>query len=170
MEVVSVSLPADLLQDLERVAAARGFRGRSELVRVALRQFAQETPAIEGHLHGSITIAYSHGREARISEVRHVYYDVVLSLMHTHCEAETCMDVLLVGGDAARILELVEALKRQRDVRRCVFVPVHAAEPAAEPPRSPTNPGPGRFTGTAKHYVPMPSLASPKPALRASET
>lgn len=126
MEVVSVSLPADLLQDLDRVAAARGFRGRSELVRVALRQFAQETPHVEGHVHGSITVAYPHGREARISEVRHAYYDVVLSLMHTHCEPESCMDVLLVGGEAARVQDLVEALRRQRDVAKCVFVPVLA--------------------------------------------
>ena len=123
-----MSLPRDLLQDLERVAAVRGFKGRSELVRVALRQFAQETPAVAGHVHGSITIAYPHAREARISEVRHAYYDVVLSLMHTHCEAETCMDVLLVGGEAGRILHLVEALKRQRDVSLCVFVPVHASD------------------------------------------
>jgi CopG family nickel-responsive transcriptional regulator len=135
VEVVSVSLPADLLADLERVGAERGFKGRSELVRVALRLFAQETPQLEGHLHGSITIAYPHGREARISEVRHAFYDVVLSLMHTHCEPETCMDVLLVGGEAPRILALVEALRRQRDVTKCSFVPVsaRASAPQAHP-------------------------------------
>lgn len=126
VEVVSVSLPADLLADLERVGAERGFKGRSELVRVALRQFAQETPELRGHVHGSITISYPHGKEARMSEVRHAFHDVVLSLMHTHCEKETCMDVLLVAGDAARISPLIEALRRQRDIIRCVFVPVLA--------------------------------------------
>lgn len=135
MEVVSVSLPAELLAEMERVGKLRRFRGRSELVRVALRQFTQETPDLRGHVHGSVTISYPHGREARISEVRHAYYDVVLSLMHTHCEAETCMDVLLVGGEAERVLALVEALRRQRDVAKCAFVPIasRAAAPAAGP-------------------------------------
>jgi CopG family transcriptional regulator, nickel-responsive regulator len=124
MEVVSVSLPSDLLAEVERVGDRRGFKGRSELVRVALRQFVQDSPELQGHLHGSITIAYPHGREARMSEVRHAFHDVVLSMMHTHCEPETCMDVLLVGGEAHRIHMLVEALRRQRDVTKCVFAPM----------------------------------------------
>jgi CopG family transcriptional regulator, nickel-responsive regulator len=126
MEVVSVSLPSDLLAEVERVGGQRGFKGRSELVRVALRQFVQDSPELDGHLHGSITIGYPHGREARMSEVRHAFHDVVLSMMHTHCEPETCMDVLLVGGEAHRIHMLVEALRRQRDVTKCVFAPITA--------------------------------------------
>jgi CopG family transcriptional regulator, nickel-responsive regulator len=133
MEVVSVSLPGDLLAELERVGARRGFKGRSELVRVALRQFVQDTPELDGHLHGSITIGYPHGREARMSEVRHAFHDVVLSMMHTHCEPETCMDVLLVGGEAQRVHMLVEALRRQRDVTKCVFAPITARAIAADP-------------------------------------
>ena len=124
MEIVSVSLPADLLREVDGAIKRRSYKGRSELMRTALRQLVQESKELPAHLHGSITISYPHGKEARISEVRHAFYDVVLSLMHTHCEKETCMDVLLVGGDGKRIQALYEALRRMRDVHRCTLVPV----------------------------------------------
>ena len=119
MAVVSMSLPDDLLQEMDAVA---GKRGRSGFARAALRaHLSRKIPA--GHLHGSITLAYDHGHEARISEVRHAFHDVVLSLMHTHCEPEVCMDVLLVGGPSARIVALMRLLEGMREVRRAVLVP-----------------------------------------------
>ena len=65
---------------------------------------------------------YPHEKEARISEVRHAFHDVVLSLMHTHCEPETCMDVLLVGGAPERVQGLAATLERMRDVHRSRLV------------------------------------------------
>lgn len=124
MDVISVSLPSDLLAEMDRLIAANGFRGRSELVRTALRRMAQESQDPGPHIHGSITISYPEGKEARISEVRHAFHEVVLSLMHTHCEDDVCMDVLLVGGEAGRVLGLAETLRRMRDVSKCQLVQV----------------------------------------------
>lgn len=118
MRVVSVSLPTDLVKDVDRALKDTSAKGRSEFVRTALRQYLQSLTVPEGHMHGSITISYPHGKEARISEVRHAFHDVVLSMMHTHCEEEICMDVLLVGGEAERIQSLFETLRRMRDIQR----------------------------------------------------
>lgn len=125
MPVVSVSLPDELLADMDAAIAHGDYRGRSEYLRAALRGYllAQPAPAT-GHVHGSITVTYPHGREANISEARHAFHDVVLSMMHTHCEAEVCMDVLIVGGPAARITALAETLERMRDVERCRLVTI----------------------------------------------
>lgn len=124
MEVVSISLPPDLLREVDLHCAERGYKGRSEVARVALRQLMQQTPTIKGRLHGSLTIAYHHGREARMSEVRHAFYDVVRSMMHAHGSTEICLDILLVAGDADRVLALADAMRRQRDVIRCIFAPI----------------------------------------------
>lgn len=127
MAIVSVSLPDDLAAAVDRAVEAGGHKGRSELVRAAVRAYLQEQTALpERHGHGSITVVYPHGKEARVSEVRHAFHDVVLSLMHTHCEPEVCMDVLLVGGDGERIGALYETLRRMRDVQQAVLVPVAA--------------------------------------------
>jgi CopG family nickel-responsive transcriptional regulator len=120
MPVISVSLPDDLLVRVDDVIKTTGAKGRSELVRAALRAYT--LPAIpSGHAHGSITIAYPHGEEARISEVRHAFHDVVLSMMHTHCDPGQCMDVLLVGGEATRVAELQRTLERMRQVQRAAL-------------------------------------------------
>lgn len=123
MTVVSVSLPETLVRLMDEAIEAEGAKGRSDFVRAAIRERAGRTP-MEGHIHGSITVAYAHGLEPAISEVRHAFHDVVLSMMHTHCDPGQCMDVLLVGGEAHRIEALHQALERRRDVDRAVLVPV----------------------------------------------
>lgn len=119
MAIISVSLPDTLLDDLDRAITEGAYNGRSEFIRAAMRELLlrQHGPKT-GHVHGAITLTYEHGQEARISGVRHAFHDVVLSLMHTHCEPEICMDVLTVGGDARRIRELQETLARMREVNR----------------------------------------------------
>ena len=121
MAVVSVSLPEDLLEEMDGAIAAGHYKGRSEFLRAAARDRlgSHHAPSTGRHLHGSITILYPHGTEARISEVRHAFHDVVLSLMHTHCEEEACMDVLIVAGPPARIQALHGTLERMREVQRC---------------------------------------------------
>ncbi len=125
MSVVSVSLPDDVIEDMDKAIAADDYQGRSQYVRAAVRHYLQDRARPVGtHIHGSITIVYAHGKEARISDVQHAFHDVVLSMMHTHCEPELCMDVLIVGGPAKRITELTETLERMRDVERCRLVTI----------------------------------------------
>ena len=121
--VLSASLPDELVAELDAAIAGGAYKGRSEFVRAAIRdRLATSHPPTGKHIHGSITVLYPHEKEARISEVRHAFHDVVLSLMHTHCEPETCMDVLLVGGSPQRVRDLAATLERMRDVRRSRLV------------------------------------------------
>jgi CopG family transcriptional regulator, nickel-responsive regulator len=123
MGILSASLPDDLLDEVDSAIASGAYKGRSEFIRAAVRDRLQSSHTPTGrHVHGSITVLYPHEKEARISEVRHAFHDVVLSLMHTHCEPETCMDVLLVGGAPNRVQDLAATLERMRDVRRSRLV------------------------------------------------
>lgn len=119
MSVISMSLPDDLAADMDAAIADGQYKGRSEFMRAAIRELlhARHTPQDE-HMHGSITVTYDHAHAAKLSDARHAFHDVVLSLMHTHCEPETCMDVLIVGGDAKRIQELQDTLSRMRETGR----------------------------------------------------
>ena len=123
MGVISISLPTDLEAELDAAIAGGEYKGRSEFLRAAVREYLLAHKPLAGkHLHGSLTITYPHGKEARISEARHAFHDVVLSLMHTHCEPEVCMDVLIVGGPPERLAALRDAFERMRDVMRTRLV------------------------------------------------
>ena len=123
MPILSTSLPDDLVAEMDGAIARGGYKGRSEFVRAAVRDHLLNRPAATGkHVHGSITILYPHDKEAKVSDVRHAFHDVVLSLMHTHCEAETCMDVLIVGGAPERVKGLADTLERMRDIKRTRLV------------------------------------------------
>lgn len=124
MAIVSVSLPDDLVAQMDGLVAQGQYKGRSEAVRTAVRHLLQSRHALTGaHIHGTITLLYGEGQEARVSEVRHAFHDVVLSMMHTHCEPEVCMDVLIVGGPAHRVQDLRDAFERNRFIDRAVLVP-----------------------------------------------
>ncbi len=123
MAILSTSLPDDLVKEMDGAIAGGGYKGRSEFVRAAVRDHLLSRPKVTGkHVHGSITILYPHDKEAKVSDVRHAFHDVVLSLMHTHCEAETCMDVLIVGGAPDRVQGLADTLQRMRDIKRTRLV------------------------------------------------
>jgi CopG family nickel-responsive transcriptional regulator len=123
MAILSASLPDALLGEVDAAIAAGDYKGRSEFLRAAVREHLLNRTTPSGrHVHGSITILYPHDKEARVSDVRHAFHDVVLSLMHTHCEPETCMDVLIVGGPPARVQDLADTLARMRDVHRSRLV------------------------------------------------
>jgi len=121
--VLSASLPDDLVSGMDKAIAGGAYRGRSEFVRAAVRdRLTTQHPPTGRHVHGSITVLYPHEKEARVSEVRHAFHDVVLSLMHTHCEPETCMDVLIVGGAPERVQGLAATFEKMRDVQRARLV------------------------------------------------
>lgn len=123
MAILSASLPDDLVGEMDAAIASGSYKGRSEFVRAAVRDRLQTSHPPGGrHIHGSITVLYPHDKEARISDVRHAFHDIVLSLMHTHCEPETCMDVLLVGGAPQRVQDLAATFERMRDVKRSRLV------------------------------------------------
>lgn len=123
MAILSASIPDELAGEMDRAIEGGDYRGRSEFLRAAVREYLLARKPLSGkHLHGSLTITYPHGKEARISEARHAFHDVVLSLMHTHCEAEVCMDVLIVGGPAERLAALRDSFERMRDVLRTRLV------------------------------------------------
>lgn len=116
MAVVSISLPDTLLDQADRFLAARGFAGRSELMRAALRDYITREVQSErtGATSATVTLRYPHGSERKIGEIRHDFTDVIQSMMHGHAETG-CVELFLVKGDAERIRRFTDALRATRE-------------------------------------------------------
>ena len=118
MAVVSVSLPDDLLARADAFLDERGFAGRSELVRAALRDFlaAQEGPAREGPRSATLTLVYPHGHERKVGEARHEHTDIVRSMMHGHA-GDMCVEVFVLEGSGRRLRAFADHLRAMRETR-----------------------------------------------------
>lgn len=133
MAVVSVSLPDPLVEQADAFIAERGYAGRSELVRAALRDFlGQQGPAVPaGHRSATLTLLYPDGYERKVGEIRHDYTDIVRSMMHGHVGAHAegrrgqdasstkglCVEVFVLEGAGKRIQQFADALRAAKDTR-----------------------------------------------------
>jgi CopG family transcriptional regulator, nickel-responsive regulator len=134
MAIVSVSLPDALLGEADAFIEARGFAGRSDIVRSALRDFlARERASMEGGgaraRTATLTLLYPDGYERKIGEIRHEYGDIVRSMMHGHVPATTsggdemCVEVFMLEGQARRLQEFADALRGAKETRLVQLVP-----------------------------------------------
>lgn len=131
---LSISLPAELLQELDAMVAERGLPSRSQLVAELIRhQLAEHQAERPGTtLAGTITLVY----RADNGRVRHAmaqtqvgYVKEVISSQHVFLENDQSMEVLLVQGPPERLHRLCDDLRRIRAVQQLKLVTTTALLP-----------------------------------------
>ena len=118
----SISLPESLLDELDTMVASRGFQSRSQavaaLARDGLVEFASEIGT--GSVAGTISLVYDYRKkdlQARLAEIQHRYYLLIVSSMHVHLEHHNYLEVLLVQGPANELRQLTDELVTCRGVK-----------------------------------------------------
>ena len=118
----SISLPESLLDELDAMVASRGFQSRSQavaaLARDGLVEFASEVGT--GSVAGTISLVYDYRKkdlQARLAEIQHRYYLLIVSSMHVHLENHNYLEVLLVQGAANELRKLTDELVTCKGVK-----------------------------------------------------
>ena len=141
MSVVSVSMPAELIERLDAVVEEYDYSGRSEIVRESARSRLEEFEddrLADRRLVGVVSALYEFGAqsvERRVADVRHDHEDVVASTDHSHvgttgcCESASefdggatrscsgdaqptyCFDVFVLEGDLEDVSTFVGKLR-----------------------------------------------------------
>lgn len=117
--IVSLSLPDSLMKDLDTLIARRGYRGRSEAVRVALAQQLdreRREDELSGTVNAIVVLGYQEKAERALTEVRHGHNDLVQSMLHAHTVKGRCATVLLGAGPAEKVRRFIAELRGLRDV------------------------------------------------------
>lgn len=120
---LSVSLPAELLDQLDAVVVERGAPSRSqmiaELIRHALAEHGEARPG--SVLAGTIMIIYraesGHVRES-LARKQRAFIKEVISSQHVFLEDDQSLEVLLVQGPSERLNALCVALREVRGVQQ----------------------------------------------------
>jgi CopG family nickel-responsive transcriptional regulator len=120
MNIISLSIPKTLLDKVDEYIQQQGFANRSEVIRQALRSYMSESKRLE-ELQGRITVIITliYRREARIGQItdlQHSYSDAVLTFLHTHVEADSCIEIIVARGDAQVMRSLIQALKSNKQI------------------------------------------------------
>jgi CopG family nickel-responsive transcriptional regulator len=99
----SVSLPQDLLEELDERVIGRGYASRSEFVRDLIRDLLVEARWVDGtaEVFGVLAIIYDHhqrGLPARIMDVQHKRHVNVMCTTHIHLDHRNCLETVIIRG------------------------------------------------------------------------
>ncbi|HUX82522.1 MAG TPA: nickel-responsive transcriptional regulator NikR [Halothiobacillus sp.] len=105
---ISISLPARLLGELDRMVTARGYESRSQAIVEMINQQLVEYKRELGQdiMAGTITLVYDHstpGLQKQLADLQHRYIDEVISSLHVHLMQNQTMEVILVQGPANKL-------------------------------------------------------------------
>jgi CopG family nickel-responsive transcriptional regulator len=135
MQRVTITLDDDLMADLDRIIAARGYQNRSEairdLARAGIQQAAPETGS-KGECVAALVYVYDHAaRELskRLVQNFHGHHEMSLATLHVHLDDDSCMEVTVLKGAAAEVQHLADHIIAERGVRhgRIVMIPAETA-------------------------------------------
>ncbi len=121
MTVVSVSMPDDLLDRIDRYADEHGFTGRSEVVREAARNLLGEFEdghLVDRELMGVVTVLFdfqSSDVEHQMIALRHEYDELVSSNVHNHVGDHFCMELFILEGSLEEISTFVGQIRATQD-------------------------------------------------------
>ncbi|MGP0060640.1 MAG: nickel-responsive transcriptional regulator NikR [Beijerinckiaceae bacterium] len=145
MQRVTVTLEDELLIELDRMVATRGYQNRSEavrdLARAGLRKAAEEA-STSRQCVAALIYVYDHETRAlsrRLTQSFHDHHDLSLATLHVHLDHASCMEVTVLRGETPEVQHFADHVIAERGVRhgRLIMVPVeledekhaHGSEP-----------------------------------------
>jgi CopG family transcriptional regulator, nickel-responsive regulator len=145
---LSVSLPAELLVQLDQMVAERGLPSRSQMIAELIRhELAEHSEGREGAvLAGAVTLIYrtESGRiRHALAQAQQAFLKEVISSQHVFLEEDQSLEVLLVQGPSERLQALCDELRKVRGVQQIKLVtttallpPLHAHGEGRAPDRT----------------------------------
>jgi len=120
----SVSLPADLLDELDQMVGRRGFQSRSQAIAALAREGLVDFQTELGtkSMAGTINLVYDHRKrnlQSRLMAIQHKYYVMIVTSQHVHLEHHHYLEVLLVQGPPRELRKLTDELATCKGVKYC---------------------------------------------------
>ena len=118
----TVSVPAGLAKELDKMAREKGYDNRSlavaDLIRAGLVEHRPNLGNRE--IAGTITLLYDHHKQhvqATLTDIQHDHHEVIVSTLHVHLDHDNCLEVLVVRGLASRVKKIADELISAKGVK-----------------------------------------------------
>lgn len=112
----SVAMPEDLLIRFDALVAKRGLaKNRSEVIRDLVRDaLVEEECSLPGEeVMGTLTIVFDHHTgdvRDKLDGIQHDYFEQIVTCMHVHLDAHTCMEVIILRGESALVQSIANII------------------------------------------------------------
>lgn len=118
---ISVSLPEQLVTELDRMVLQRGFESRSQAVAEMINQQLAEHKKELGQdiMAGIINLVYDHsvpGLQKQLRDLQHEFIDEVISSLNVNLVHSQTLEVILVQGPASRLDTIANRMIASRGV------------------------------------------------------
>ena len=128
MERIAISLEKRLLDQFDKLIAAKGYSNRSEAVRDLIRErlIEREWAAPAGETVATVLLVYEHDTmelSQRLTNIEHRQFHRIVAGLHVHMDKENCLEILVLRGPGKEIQRLGERLISLRGVKHGRFVP-----------------------------------------------
>ena len=125
MSIISLSLPSELLEELDTVLGEDRSANRSEVVRQAVRMYLtqySELEKIRGNVIATITVLYDKAEQNKeLFKLQHEFDDMITAYLHAHLSETSCLEVMVVKGSSERLRGLIDGLKANKPVKQIKF-------------------------------------------------
>ena len=116
MTIVSLSLPDQMIKEIDHIQESGGFAGRSDLLRAAIRlmlEDSKEKNALNGHVNAIIVVTHDESNEEPITRLKHEFEQIVRTHIHNKISHSSCIEVFLVDGDGKRVSAMTKAFQKE---------------------------------------------------------
>jgi CopG family nickel-responsive transcriptional regulator len=155
MQRVTITIDDELMTELDRIIAARGYQNRSEAIRDLARagiRDAAESLDRQRDCVAALVYVYDHAARQlskRLADTFHDHHELSLASMHAHLDHDSCMEVTILRGKTEKVRKFAEHVIAERGVRhgRVVLVPTEALAKSHAPGPAAPHPHPHRHAG-----------------------
>jgi len=120
---IGVAIEADLLDEFDKLIAARGYASRSEAFRDLIRAELNsvETTQPDSRVVGTLTLLYDHHvrmLSEKLTEMQHEHHDAIVSTLHVHLDHHNCLEVLVLRGKSSDVQGIANRLIAAKGVKQ----------------------------------------------------
>jgi CopG family nickel-responsive transcriptional regulator len=118
---ISISLPEQLLKDMDLLVEQRGFESRSQALAGMIQHQVTEHRCEFGNdvMAGTINLVYDHstpGLQKLLTDLQHEYINEVISSLHVYLMDTKTMEVILVQGPVSKLKIIAGKMESCRGV------------------------------------------------------
>ena len=125
MSIISLSLPTELLEELDAVLGEQKSATRSEVLRQALWSYLTEYKKLDelkGIVIATISVLYNkEEKNEELFKLQHEFSDMITAYLHSHLTETSCLEVMVIKGSSTRLKELIDGLKANKPVKQIKF-------------------------------------------------